>query len=168
MYEKFDKFTTKILNDIVVIILIFVIGFTTAAGIFYNIFDFKYATEKDYEPLYQTQQAIINNFDTVYTFSNTDIDITDSNIIVYIFGDDCYLETHFDKAKAYQNTEKIDKTDPIGVTILLFIIASSAGSCAFFLLFIIALVIIDTVLCKIDKSKKAKEKEKRKERDIDN
>ena len=166
MYQKFDKFITKLLNNIVVIILLFVIGFGTTGTFLYNAMDFKYATDEDYKPLYQTQQNILNDFDAVYTFSNTDIDITDSNIIVKIYGDDCYLKTYFDKTRTYKNTEEIDLTDPIWFSVLGIIIISAIGSVVFFLLLMLILVLMDTTFYNITNRKK--KKKAKKERDIDN
>lgn len=145
MYDKIDKFITKILNSIIITVLIFVTGFTITATFLYNVLDFKYATNKDYEPLYQIQETIINNFDTVYSYTNTDIDITDSNIIVFIYSEDygCYLKTYFDKTKTLQSTEKVDNTHPICFSIIILIVVSIIGSMLFYLSYILILSLID-------------------------
>lgn len=151
MYQKFDKFTTKLLNSTIVAILVFVIGAIITGAFLYNILDFEYATDKDYEPLIKTQETIIKDFDNVYTLSNTDIDITDSSIVVYIQGDDCYLKSFFSKSKEHQTTVKVDKTDPLWVSIVILIIISVLGSFIFYLAFIVMLFIIERSLYGIDK-----------------
>ena len=158
MYEKIDKFLTTLINNIVVTILIFVLGIGIFGTYFYNNLDFKYATEEDYKPLYKVQESVINDFDTVYTFSNTDIDLTDSNIIVSIYGDGCYIKTYFDKTKTYQNTVKIDNTDPLWFTIFIFILATFLGSIIFYLFYLIFLLVINSVICKLSNIKAKKNK----------
>lgn len=159
MYEKFDKLTTKLLNSIIVAVLLIIVGFSICATFLYNSLDFKYATEEDYEPLYKIQQTIINDFNTVYTFPNTDIDIKDSKIIVYIFGDDCYLEAHFDKTTTFQHTEKIDKTDPIWSSVFILIVGTIVGGFMFYMLFAVGLVIILLILKKVFNNKNNTERD---------
>jgi len=160
MYEKFDKFTTKLLNSIIVTVLIFAIGLTITGTFLYKILDFNHATDKDYEPLIKTQETIIKDFDSVYTLSNTNIDITDSSIVVTIYGNDCYLKTHFDKAKTYQNTTKVDNTDPIWFSTLILILGTIVGSGVFYLLYAVTLVIICLILSKICNNKNIKESDR--------
>lgn len=154
MYEKIDKLIIKIINNIVIAALIFVIGLVFSGVILYNALDFKYATEKDFQPLYQIQDSIINDFDAVYTFDNIAIDLTDSNIIVSIYGDDCYLKTYFDKTKTYQTTKEIDTTEPLLFSIIIFVLTTFIGAIVFYLLFLVLLLIIDALMCKLIKLKK--------------
>ena len=149
MYERFDNFLTKLFNSVTFLALTFIVGFVISASITYSQLDFDYATEQDYKPLYQIQETIINDFDNVYSYSNTVIDITDSNIIVFIYGDDCYLKTYFDKTKGYDFTEKTDTTNPIWISIIIVLLISVIGSMIFFLAFVFILIIIDIILEKI-------------------
>jgi len=151
LYMKFDKFTTKLLNSITFTIFILIIGFVLSCFSLYNIMDFKYASDKDYEPLLTTQEAIVKDFDTVYTYSNTDIAIKDENIIVYIYGDDCYLKTYFNKDKIYQNTQKIDNTDPVWITTSTLLLASVLGAGLFYILYLVAILLLVYLVLKISK-----------------
>jgi len=146
MNENFNNFTNKLVYGIFYKILVFVIGFLIGACIFYSIMDFDYASDKDYEPLLKVEQSIIQNFDTVYTYSNTNITIADSNIIVSVHGDDCYINTYFDKEKNYVSTEKMDNTDPIWVSLLLLILGSACVSSIIVIAFLLILLLISYIL----------------------
>lgn len=149
MYEKFDIFVEKLLNSLICTILVVVIGATLSGTFLYNHLDFQYATKEDYEPLYRVQSSIINDFSTVYSFSNVDIDITTSNIIVYIYGEDCYLELYFDKTNKYLNSIERDNTDPIWFSILMFVVMTFVGCMSFYLMYILLLLVINFLIYKI-------------------
>lgn len=126
------------------------------------------ATESDYKPLLEIQEKITANFDSVYTFTNTDIDITDENIVVSIDNDECALKSYFNREKQYLYTEKIDKADfSYNTNLVISIIVGILGGILTIGLVFILILVITTVLELIDSISRKTTKKKTYGGDID-
>ena len=162
MAQKFDDFMCNLIESKLFYITIFIIGGLLWGIINFYSVDYMPATESDYNSLLQVQESIVSNFDSVYTFNNTDIDITDETIIVCIDNDECALKSYFNKNKQYLYTEKFDKADFSYTTnIIVSIICGVLGGILtiglmFILLFVITAVLelIDSIRNKTNKKKK--------------
>ena len=154
MYEKFEKLMDKLMSSISLYIILFIVSGIPWGLLNFHSLDSTPATDADYKPLMEIQSNIVDDFNNVYSYSNTDIDISENKIFVHINSDECSITSTFDKEHNYLYTEIEDNMDAsfktaIGISILCGICGGSLG----ILLFWFIALIIDFILLKIDKKK---------------
>lgn len=154
MYKRFNNFTETLLNSKLTYVIIILIGFTAGFLMCYFDFDTTPATAEDYAPLLEIQDDILDNFNNVYHYDNTDIDLVQNNIIVSVSNDECSINIFFDENMNYLYTEKKDNID-FSETIVIFLSIAAAIAFIAILLFcfVVILFILDAIIFIIDNKK---------------
>lgn len=158
--SKGGKIIDKILDYNYTLYIIIAIGIIIGILLAFNIIDYTPASESDYKPLLEVQEDIIKDFNNVYKYSNTDIDILESNISVYVDNKDCSLKIVFDREKNYMYTVNHDKAANIFIFIL-GILAFGFGSFGgIFLIFLFSMFGLQSFFEWLYKLKEKKTKKK--------
>lgn len=148
--------------------LLFIIGAIIGVIVGLSILDNTPATTANYKPLIETQEKLIDDFDNVYNYPGTDIDIKEDNVIVKIDNEECGLTIFFDKTGKYLYTEKHDYS--IGLLLFLCGLAfyGLMLGAAFFMFVSLLLIIVSCLSDWLYDKKELKKVNCSSGRDIDN
>ena len=123
-------------------------GIIIGAGILFFallfLFDTTPASANDYKPLMQQKEAIVQNFNTLYTYDNYTIAPQENNIKVTLSNDQCSLTCLFDKNLNIISCKEVDlaqsKIAVLGVSLFIgFIVGGFIGLLLFsFIPFVIS------------------------------
>lgn len=151
MYKKFTNFAEILINNKLTYVVIILIGFTVGFLLSYFELDSTPATIEDYAPLLEIQNDILDNFNNVYHYDNTDINLIEKNIVVSTYNDECSINIFFDQDLNYLYTEKKDNIDfSKTTTIIISVVAAISLSILFICAFFIILLILDLIIFTID------------------
>lgn len=126
--------------------LFIAVSFVLLLFFYVSLVDFQPATKEDYLPLYEKQEQIVKNIDSVFEMKNVNVQIADSKYTFTLESDECDLIFTMDQSSLeVLSIEEKDHASSLWY-ILLLIFFAIASACILGLCYLLALLLTSCIV----------------------